>query len=48
MKNTLIIIGGVVVSITLIVVLPKYILGLLGCWQIGSWLGDITSKLTNK
>lgn len=48
MKNTLFLIGAVVTSITLVLVLPKYILGLLGCWQIGSWLGDITSKLTNK
>ena len=40
--------GGVAVSITLVLTLPKFLLGMLGCWQIGSWLGDITNKLTNK
>lgn len=45
MKNTLITIGALVVSITLVLTLPKFILVWIGCWQIGSWAGDIANKL---
>ena len=45
MKNTLITIGALVVSITLVLTLPKFILVWIGCWQIGSWVGDIANKL---
>ena len=48
MKNTLIITGGVILSIALILTLPKFVLGLIGCWQIGSWMGDITIRLNKK
>ena len=44
MKNTLITIGALVVSITLVVVLPKFVLAWIGCYQIGSWAGDIANK----
>ena len=45
MKNTLITIGALVVSITLVLTLPKFILVWIGCWQIGSWVGDIANKI---
>lgn len=44
MKNTLISIGAIVVSITLVVVLPKFVLAWIGCYQLGSWAGDIANK----
>lgn len=44
MKNTLITIGALVVSITLVVVLPKFVLAWIGCYQLGSWAGDIANK----
>ena len=45
MKNTLFLIGAVVTSIILVVILPQFVLAWLGCWQIGSWVGDIANKL---
>ena len=48
MKNALFLIGGAIVSITLVFTLPKFILGLLGCYQIGSWVGTISGKLAEK
>lgn len=44
MKNTLITIGALVVSITLVVVLPKFVLAWIGCYQLGSWAGDVANK----
>ena len=44
MKNTLLLIGAVTVAVTLTIVLPKFILVWIGCYQIGSWIGDITNK----
>ena len=41
MKDVLIVLGVVAVSMTLVIVLPKTILAWLGCWQLGSWLGKI-------
>lgn len=45
MKNTLFFIGALALSVTLVVTLPKFILAWIGCYQIGSWVGDITNKL---
>ena len=45
MKNTLFFIGALAVSVTLIIILPKSILAFIGCYQIGSWVGDIANKL---
>jgi len=44
MKSTLITIGTLVVAITLVFILPKFILGWIGCYQLGSWASDITNK----
>jgi hypothetical protein len=48
MKNTLLIISAVAIAVTLTIALPKFILGLLGCYQIGSWVGTISAKLAQK
>jgi hypothetical protein len=48
MKNALFLIGGAIITITLVFTLPKFILGLLGCYQIGSWIGTISAKLAQK
>ena len=45
MKNTLLFIGAIATTVTLVITLPKFILVWFGCWQIGSWVGDITNKL---
>lgn len=45
MKNTLFFIGALVVVVTLTLLLPKFILAWIGCYQIGSWVGDIANKL---
>jgi len=44
MKNTLITIGALVVVVTLTLLLPKFILAWIGCYQLGSWAGDIVNK----
>jgi len=45
MKNTLFFIGAITVATTLVIILPKSILAFIGCYQIGSWVGDIANKL---
>jgi hypothetical protein len=48
MKNTLISICTLVVALILITVLPKYILAWIGCFQLGSWAGDIANKFRSE
>ena len=48
MKNTLIALGTLVVALTLVIVLPKYILAWIGCFQLGSWAGDIANKFRSE
>jgi hypothetical protein len=48
MKNTLISICTLVAAVTLVIVLPKYILLWIGCFQLGSWAGDIANKFRSE
>lgn len=48
MKSTLITIGGLAVAITLVIILPKFILGWIGCYQLGSWASEIDNKFNKK
>lgn len=45
MKDVLIVLGVVAVSMTLVIVLPKTVLAWLGCWQLGSWVGKVAREL---
>jgi hypothetical protein len=40
--------GIVALNIVLIAYLPHYILFLLGCWQLGGWMGSIAGKLASR
>ena len=44
MKNTLLIISAVAIAVTLTIALPKFVLAWIGCYQLGSWIGDIANK----
>jgi hypothetical protein len=46
--KTLILVGAIALNIVFIVYLPHYILGLLGCWQLGAWMGDLAGKLASR
>jgi hypothetical protein len=46
--KTLIFIGAIVLNIVALVYLPHYILGLLGCWQLGAWVGSLAGKLASR
>jgi hypothetical protein len=38
----------VALNIVFIVYLPHYILGLLGCWQLGAWMGSLAGKWASR
>jgi flagellar biosynthesis protein FliQ len=38
----------VALNIVAIVYLPHYIIFLLGCWQLGGWMGSIAGKLASR
>ena len=40
--------GAITLNIVFIVYLPHYILGLLGCWQLGAWMGSLAGKLASR
>lgn len=44
MKNVLITLGTLAAAVTLVAIFPKTILAWIGCWQLGSWAGDIANK----
>ena len=44
MKNILITLGTLATAVTLVAIFPKTILAWIGCWQLGSWAGDIANK----
>ena len=46
--KTLILVGAIALNIVFIVYLPHYILGLLGCWQLGAWMGTLGGKLASR
>jgi len=48
MKNLSLYVFGVVISLAIVLFTPKYFLELLGCWQIGSWIGDFINKRLEK
>jgi hypothetical protein len=45
--KTIILAGAIALNIVAIVYLPHYILGLLGCWQLGAWMGTLGGKLAS-
>jgi hypothetical protein len=46
--KTLIFVGAIALNIVFIVYLPHNILGLLGCWQLGSWMGALAGKVASR
>jgi hypothetical protein len=40
--------GAIALNIVFFVYLPHYILGLLGCWQLGAWMGNLAGKLASR
>jgi hypothetical protein len=44
----LIFIGMIALNIVAIVYLPHYIIFLMGCWQLGGWMGSIGGKLASR
>ena len=43
--KTLVITGIVTLNIIAIMYIPHSILYLIGCWQLGSWMGTLMSKI---
>jgi hypothetical protein len=40
--------AGIVTCLLLIIFLPEFVIYIIGCWQIGSWVGKIMEKLIKK
>ncbi len=38
---------GIVLCIFLISILPQFVIYLIGCYQIGSWIGEFINKKLN-
>jgi hypothetical protein len=43
--KTLVITGIIALNILAILYLPHSILYLIGCWQLGGWMGTLMSKI---
>jgi len=44
----LIFIATIALNIVLIIYLPHYIIFLIGCWQLGGWMGSIGGKWASR
>lgn len=40
--------AGIVTCLLSIIFLPKFVIYIIGCYQIGSWVGKLMEKLINK
>ena len=40
--------AGIVTCLLSIIFLPEFVIYIIGCWQIGSWVGKIMEKLIKK
>jgi hypothetical protein len=40
--------AGIVTCLLAINFIPNFFMYLIGCWQIGSWIGNIMEKLIKK
>jgi len=48
MKNFPIVMTGIVTIILCLTFLPPFVIYLIGCYQIGSWVGDFIYKKINE
>jgi hypothetical protein len=42
--KTLILVGAITLNILLIIYLSRDVIFLIGCWQLGGWMGSIGGK----
>jgi Na+-transporting methylmalonyl-CoA/oxaloacetate decarboxylase beta subunit len=48
MRNLSLIVFAIVLCMVIILFVPKYALELIGCWQIGSWVGSFIQNNLEK